>query len=390
MKIRFAKIRRSLRRRVEFLSVSFLPLTVLLLAGCGAPGEPVAPVLPIPSTIGDLAARQTGDSVELTFTLPEKSVAGDRLTANPAVEILRGDSESSGQATHKSFRVVYAIPGSLVSGYLDGGHLRYIDNIAREEIQTRPGAAYSYVVRTRVSLKKTSANSNEVSVRVFPLPERIERVEAQVSESAIELNWAPPAVSAEKASFTVSGYRVYRGELEPSGVDPASQDLTQAKWIAKPRLVGSPGQNKYRDTAFDFGKTYVYVVRGVVTAGGNAVESADSLPAIVVARDTFPPAAPQDVVAAVLPGETPEAMVVELSWGISTETDFAGYRVYRSEHSGTRGELVNSELLPTPAIRDTSVQPAHYYWYTITAVDRTGNESAPSEAVAVDMAQLSP
>jgi fibronectin type 3 domain-containing protein len=72
------------------------------------------------------------------------------------------------------------------------------------------------------------------------------------------------------------------------------------------------------------------------------------------------------------------------------EPDFAGYRVYRSEQQDTRGHLLTPELLPTPAYRDTSVQPAHNYWYTVTAVDRAGNESAPSSPVAVEIVQPTP
>jgi len=75
---------------------------------------------------------------------------------------------------------------------------------------------------------------------------------------------------------------------------------------------------------------------------------------------------------------------------MNLETDLAGYRVYRSEQEGTRGQLLTPELLPTPAVRDTSVKPGHRYWYTVTAVDRAGNESTPGAAVVVDVTQPSP
>jgi fibronectin type 3 domain-containing protein len=110
----------------------------------------------------------------------------------------------------------------------------------------------------------------------------------------------------------------------------------------------------------------------------------------VTPRDTFPPAAPQGLVAAVLPGATPRTILVDLSWSINLETDLAGYHVYRSEQEGTRGQLVTPDLLPTPAVRDTSVEPGRRYWYTVTAVDRMGNESPPCAPVAVDVTQLSP
>src|SRR5207248_8179542 len=129
------------------------------------------------------------------------------------------------------------------------------------------------------------------------------------------------------------------------------------------------------------------VVRSVIQVEGNELESSDSPPVTVTPRDTFPPAAPQGLVAALLPGSAPGAVLVDLSWSISLETDLAGYRVYRSEQEGTRGQLLTQDLLPTPAVRDSSVEAGHRYWYTVTAVDRAGNESAPSSRVAVDIVQ---
>jgi len=110
----------------------------------------------------------------------------------------------------------------------------------------------------------------------------------------------------------------------------------------------------------------------------------------VTPHDTFPPAPPQGLVAALLPGLAPSTVFVDLSWSINLETDLAGYRVYRSEQEGIRGQLVTPELLPTPAVRDRSVQPGHRYWYTATAVDRAGNESEPGAPVVVEVAQPSP
>ena len=74
---------------------------------------------------------------------------------------------------------------------------------------------------------------------------------------------------------------------------------------------------------------------------------------------------------------------------VTTTFDLAGYRVYRSEQEETPGQLVTPDLLLSPAYRDTSVAANHRYWYTVTAVDRAGNESAPSAPVVVDVTQPS-
>jgi len=368
-----------------------LALALLTTAGCGAPGEPVPPTPPVPLAITDLAAHQAGDGVQLTFTLPTKSIAGDRLVAPPAVEIVRGTPKADGSPDAKSFRVVYTIPGSLVENYVSESRVKFIDPISPAEVRAHPGAAFVYVVRTRASKKRASANSNAVSARVFPVPEAIAHIEVQFTEAAIELSWpAPTRTSGGDPLSGFSGYRIYRGELDASSAEAASTDLSKAKWKSPLTLLTASDENGYRDALFDFGKTYAYIVRSVVLVDGNALESSDSAAAIVSPRDTFPPAAPQNLVAVVLSGATPGPLVVDLSWSINLETDLAGYRVYRSEEQSPRGVLITPELLLAPAYRDTSVEPGHRYWYSVTAVDRAGNESGASAAVAVDVAKPSP
>jgi chitodextrinase len=41
--------------------------------------------------------------------------------------------------------------------------------------------------------------------------------------------------------------------------------------------------------------------------------------------------------------------------------------------------------LPTPSFRDNNVASGRRYWYTVTAVDRAGNESPPSAASLVEV-----
>jgi hypothetical protein len=366
----------------------FLFSIFYFISGCGAPGEPNPPSPPVPAAVADLAAHQAGDGVELIFTLPSKSISGNKLSATPAVEILRGILKPNGTPDSKSFRVVDTIPGALVANYLVAGHFQFTDLISPEETKAHPGTSFAYLVRTRVSSKRASADSNAVATRVFPVPESISSLHLQLTESAVELSWPVPLhTSAGEPLPAISVYRIYRGEIAPGTPAPTGKDLSLVKWISPLALLGPSSTNSYRDTQFEFGKTYVYVVRTLITQDGTEIESDNSEPATVAAVDTFPPAAPQGLVAAILPGAAPSTLVVDLTWSINLETDLAGYRVYRSEQEGTRGELVTPDLLPVPAVRDNSVEPGHRYWYTVTAVDRAGNESPPSAPFAVDVTQ---
>lgn len=373
--------------RSPFLLV-FYSLCSLFLAGCGAPGDPVPPSPTVPVAVSDLAARQAGDGVELVFSLPAKSIAGEKLGAAPAIEIVRGSLKPNGAPDPASFRAVYTIPGALVSNYFAAGHVRFTDPIRPEETKAHPGATYAYLVRTRVSSKRASPDSNVATARVFPVPQPISSVRCQVTETAVNLTWPVPTLtSASVLLSAISGYHVYRGEIDPHAPPPMSKDFSTTHWVAPLALRGPSTTNSYSDGQFEFGKTYVYVVRTVIPAEGDEIESDNSEPVTLTPLDTFPPAAPQGLVAAVLPGATPSAFVVDLSWSINLETDLAGYRVYRSEQEVARGQLMTPELLPVPAVRDGSVALGHRYWYTVTAVDRAGNESAPSNPVAVDITE---
>jgi hypothetical protein len=373
----------------------FLPifhfLSSIFLAACGAPGEPSPPAPVVPAVVADLTARQDGDGVQLSFMLPTSAIGGRKLTSSPAVEIVRGALQPNGAPDYKTFRVVDTIPGALVDNYRSEGGVLFTDPIAPEETKAHPGGTVAYLVRTRASQKRASADSNVVSVRVFPVPERIASVEAHVTESAIELSWqVPTRTSAGDPLSAVTSYRIYRSELSTTAAPSSAQAVPQKKGGSTASALASSEVNSYGDTSFSFDRTYVYVVRSVISAEGGELESSESQPVTVTPRDTFPPAAPQGLVGAVLPGATPGTLVVDLSWSINLETDLAGYRVYRSEQEGTKGQILNPELLPTPAIRDTSVEPGHRYWYSVRAVDRAGNESAPSTAVEIDVTPPSP
>jgi hypothetical protein len=371
------------------LTISVLHFSSILLAeGCGAPGEPLPPAPPTPVAITDLAARQAGDAVQLSFTMPNKSTLGEKLKEVPTLEVLRGSLKPDGTVDEKSFRVVDTVPGSLVNEYIQKGKVEFPDAIAPQELKTHVGETALYRVRTYVSPKKISPNSPSVSLKLYPVPAPISSVEVELTENAIDLKWQPPThTTAGEPLGAVPEYHVYRGELDPQTAEAVKADPRKGTWKAPLLQMATTTIAEYHDAGFDYGKTYAYAVRSVVQVQGIALESGDSPLVVLTPRDTFPPAAPQSLVVAVLPGAAGEGKVVDLSWSINLETDLAGYRVYRSEQEGTKGELLTKELLPTPAYRDTSVHNGQKYWYSVTAVDKAGNESVPSAPIAVEVAQ---
>ncbi len=374
--------------KFEIRISSFIFAMLLALSGCGTPGDPQPPRPPIPAVVTDLAARQVGDSVVLTFTLPKQTVEGEKLEALPDVEIFRAFVPAggqaprivAGQAVRATLAQVYTIPSAVVDTYLTEDRIRFADPLKTADIASHAGEQMAYMVRTRASKREASADSNRALVRVYPVPESIRDVAATVTETSVELRWTPPARTTSGAPIaSLTGYRIYRAEAEPG---QAESDPAKMKLKVPGELLGVSPTAAYRDAQIEFEKTYLYTVRSVAQYELDSVESADSQPVVLMLKDIFAPAAPKNVVAVYVPatGETPAH--VELSWSISPEADATGYHVYRSEEEGKAGTRMTRELLPTPTFRDMSVTAGRGYIYTVTAVDRAGNESPPSASVS--------
>jgi hypothetical protein len=364
------------------------------LIGCGAPGDPVPPSPPVPTAIADLSAHQLGDGVALNFSLPSKTVRGERLQQPPAIEVLRGELKPDGSPNLKSLRVVETVPGELAAKYQSDDRTQIVTPIPPAENRSASGFDAVFAVRTRASRKRASADSNAIKIHIYPVPAPVGELKSQLTESAIDLSWQPITQTAGGDPIAVTEYRVYRGELDPKTYVPqiTGPDALHERFVTPLARLDRTNDPSYADKQFDFGKIYVYIVRSVTTAGGTELESSDSDPLIVKPTDTFPPSIPQGLVAAAIenPETTPPSVEVDLSWAINAEQDLAGYHVYRSEREGERGPLATQDLLLSPAYRDTSVSSGHKYWYSVTAVDLSGNESAPAPQVAADVAQHSP
>jgi hypothetical protein len=359
-----------------------------------------------------LAAAQSGNSVLITFAVPQNSVDGTPLEHPPAIQIYR-DFEltpASGKAQSSAPKhptLLSTIPSELVSRYVAQGEFRYADQLNAADFTNHPDSAIIYSVRTHVAGKKLSAPSNFASLRVYPAPDPISDLKGQVTPAAVVLSWTAPQQTPVGTAPPVAAYRIYRAEAQDSsvpsanGANSAPSPLVQAPArpptslpgippsppalkapLVKIGEIASPG---FMDTTTEFGKKYVYSVRSVVNYPSAQVESGDSNFLAITPHDTFPPAAPAGLIGIFVPAVDNAAAHVDLSWAVSPEPDLAGYHVYRSEQAGVLGTSLTGQLLLTPAFRDMNVASGHRYFYTVTAVDRSGNESSPSAAVPVNV-----
>jgi fibronectin type 3 domain-containing protein len=108
------------------------------------------------------------------------------------------------------------------------------------------------------------------------------------------------------------------------------------------------------------------------------IEGGDSPEIKVFADDVFPPAVPSGLQAVFSgPGQ---AAFIDLIWAPVPDVDLDGYNVYRREE-GSAARKINAAAVKSPAYRDADVVSGKRYFYSVSAVDVRGNESARSEEV---------
>lgn len=131
------------------------------------------------------------------------------------------------------------------------------------------------------------------------------------------------------------------------------------------------------------GTTYYFAVRSKDTSGNVSDWSVEvsGAPVAVGGGDTTPPAVPSNVTAV-----RTDSGQITVSWQENVETDLASYRVYTSVppagSSTGPWTLLATKAAGTSAHVQSGLTAIGVYYYYVTAVDTSGNESAPSIVVA--------
>jgi len=362
---KFSFHRSNLLKRI--FQASVLASAAGSLFGCGVQGTPHPPRLERPAKVTDLSAVQTGQTLEIHFSLPQQTTDGERLTKPLEVEILRAVAP---QGTSISKLPEPEVWTRLIREewlpHAQGNSVSYTAHLTEREYHDWRGQSLVVAVRTLTRGFRHRAldsdPSNFVDVPIFDVSEPLGSVKCVTTEKAVEVQFPPPTRSLSGDPLhDLAGYRVYRS----STGQPASYEL-----------LGETTASPYRDSQFEFGHAYYYQVRTVFGKPGHLAMS-DASPAVkVTPRDVFPPAPPQGLTSIYSAG------AVELVWTANAEADLAGYNVYRLENEPA--QRVNKELLRTPIFRDTTVAPGKTLRYYVTAVDVSGNESKASKEEEVE------
>ena len=139
-------------------------------------------------------------------------------------------------------------------------------------------------------------------------------------------------------------------------------------------LASPIGASSYADGAVSNGVTYYYVVTAIDTSGNESGQSGEASATPSGGGDTTPPAAPSGL------SSSADNNSITLNWNDNGEADLAGYRVYRSTNRNGPYDQVGG-LVTASTYDDAAVQSRQWYYYFVTAVDTSGNESATSGMV---------
>jgi fibronectin type 3 domain-containing protein len=78
----------------------------------------------------------------------------------------------------------------------------------------------------------------------------------------------------------------------------------------------------------------------------------------------------------------PATSSATLTWNANVESDLASYRIYRSTNQGVYGAALATVPAGTTSYVATGLPVGQTYWFAVTAVDSTGNESPLSTEVS--------
>ncbi|HJX28160.1 MAG TPA: hypothetical protein VJ885_09625, partial [Thermoanaerobaculia bacterium] len=296
----------------------------------------------------------------LDFTYPKTTPAGTALEGISAVEIWESQQPAPREGAppaldqrvfNSSAKVVQTLREADVAAATFGDRL--ILALPLPESLEDPARARYYTVRTVGKLEADrSEPSNQVALVPKAPPASPGTVAAVAQPEGISVEWAP----VEGAL----GYNIYRRGAQERAYGPPVQ------------TVGADVRN-WVDTTARFGQGYIYAVTSILVPAP-LVESAIASEQEVRYADRFPPPVPEDVVALAESGR------VRLVWRSSDVEDMAGYHVYRRTGDGELARVTQQPVTTSEYI-DTTVTSGQAYGYRVTAVDQSGNESAPGQEV---------
>jgi hypothetical protein len=400
-------------------SLAAITAFCLLFVGCAQTGPPLPPSLELPKPVSDLHATRKGNRVTLTWSEPTLTTDRQSVRYIGPTQVCRSiDPEITTCGTpvatlpppavppkHKSSRTTPKKTEAQKAAAPPPTPEFYLDTLPANLQQENANAEITYAVEILNPNAHGAGLSNRVHVpAAITLPPPTDFA-AQLTGDGVVLSWTSigeprPVPSIEHR------YRIYRREVSSgdgssggassgnkSSTDKNASDKhandqkANAKNANKDLIagevpLGEPGPAHFTDSGFEWEKTYLYRLTAVTILkqpeSEEQIEGDDTPNVQIVAHDIFPPAVPDGLQAA-YSGEGQKPFI-DLIWAPVTNADLAGYNIFRSENGGSSEKLakLNSELVKSPAYRDSAVASGKTYTYAVSAVDVRENESQRS------------
>jgi hypothetical protein len=345
------------------------------LGGCANPGPPHPPSLHLPEVVTNLSAERIGDEVRLHWTTSQKTTDGINITGSMTAQICRTSSTSPSAAPCTPLPSLTVKPGPSEA----------VDPLP-QELHTDPQALLNYRVSILNEHQRTAGPSAPAFAAAGSAPPAITGFHITTAEQGAVLQWDPKdavdVIELERRHTETPTTQKAGPAPQPVSKEPTEMHFRAAKADAGNTPFRADAGGSLDATAHR-GETYTYTaqrIRHVVLNGHPLdIRSSPSQEATIVMRDSFPPKPPMGL-EAIFAGQS-AAPAIDLSWRPNTEVDLAGYIVYRQESGsddtlGARQRLTATPIAE-PGFHDNTVAAGHTYSYAITAVDASGNESAP-------------
>lgn len=374
-----------------------------LLAGCASVGAPVPPSLKLPKPPTDLRAVRKGSKVYLFWTGPTQTTDRQSVTRPGPTRICRSLAAIMSECDTPVGNVPPAvgIAGEPASPAKTGQNRKpqaeFADTLPPDLQQQNPTRVATYAVEALNRDARSAGLSNQVQVPLVPTLPPPANFQAQVISDGVVLTWECEQFPATSPNLHYT-YRIYRRSAD-TGADAKLADVDCPVSRYEDHTIEWQKAYEYRMAVVSFvdlePKIHPCPVRNETHGDSEAivmptcidaaiVEGEDSAPQRVLTNDIYPPGVPTGLQAVFSgPGQAP---FVDLLWAPDTDADLAGYDIYRRE-AGTQPTKMNDGLVKAAAYRDANVTPGKTYWYSVSAVDLRGNESARSEETSETVPQ---
>jgi hypothetical protein len=378
-------------------------ILLALMTGCASPGVPHAPSLHLPQRVKSLGAERHGAAVVVRFSTPERTTDDQPITTSVTASLCRAVADGPCRAT-KSF------PGKTKIA----GQVEWVDVLPADLTVGGP-RRLTYRVELFNAAGRSAGPSEPAFAAAGEVPRAVKAFKAEGSGAGIVLRWTPEALATGEVL-------VKREDLNP--LPPKAKAAPAKKAAAAPATKSNGGRKVHAAPApgvahvgapKDEGTVWLHAADGdpehdsgglvdttakpdepyrytamrsrSVTLDGHKMEMRSELSDVVAItlRDVFPPAVPQGVLVAGFAVEGSDNLAADLVWQPDTESDLAGYNVYRQTLAvdGKADAVVKLTEKPValPSFHDATVVRGYGYRYTVTAIDGKGNESPASAPV---------